>query len=82
MTYRSWQVRHLFGGEARLQNLQAGLFFKEHPIDHHYVEMLEGIEQTAEAVDADDGTDVCVGVRCAVCFEQVFPQTLFDACLA
>ena len=36
-------------------------------------------KQTAEAVDEDDGTDVCVDLRCAVCFGQAFPQTLFDA---
>ena len=47
------------------------------------MKMQVGIEQTAEAVDKDDGTDVCVGlhmeVSSAVGFRQAFSQTLFDA---
>ena len=41
--------------------------------------LLVGIEQTAEAVDEDDGTNACVDLRCVVCFAQAFPKTLFDA---
>ena len=40
LAYRSLQVRHLFGGEARLQKVKVpGLFFTEHPVDHHHMEM-------------------------------------------
>ncbi len=77
---RSLQVHHLFGCEVRFLKVQvSGLFFTEHTVDHQHMEMQVGIEQTAEAVDEDDGTDVCVDLRCAVCFGQAFPQTLFDA---
>jgi hypothetical protein len=47
------------------------------------MKMQVSIEQPAEAVDEDEGTDVCVDVRrevrCAVCFREAFPQTLFYA---
>lgn len=84
LTDRSLQVRHLFGGEARFLKVQVpGIFSKKQAVEHYHMKMQVSIEQPAEAVDEDDGTDACVDVRMkgcsAVCFRQAFPQTLFDA---
>ena len=76
----SLQVRHLFGGKARFQKMQAPcIFFTEHAVDDHHMEVEMGIEQPTEAVDEDDGSNVCVDLRCAFCFVQACPQTLPDA---
>jgi hypothetical protein len=80
---RPLQVRHLFGSEARFLKVQVlGIIPTKHAVDHHHMKMQVGIEQTAEAVDKNDGADVCVDVLTevcsAACLRRAFSQALFD----
>lgn len=72
------RLKSLHGGrcEARFLKMQAlGIFSRKHAVDDYRVIVEVGIEQSAEAVDEDDGAEACLAVR----RHQTMPQPLFNA---
>ena len=52
-----------------------GIFSGKHAVDGYRVIVEVGIEQSAKAVDEDDGAEACLAVR----RHQTMPQPLFNA---